>query len=581
MKQDTITYSNKILYAAAKEVWGQMGQTGEPPEVTADKLREWVKPLPTDEFFELLAIANAELHIESTRLLKEIPKEPEPDSFIAKMWYRIRRCRIQHAIDVPTQIRVQIHDSIKNKGITRYFRVESELFKANIEDQEITNSEETKPRMVVSWAAIAVLFGWKDEKGFTTIKEQYGINSLEDGVIAIHNLWKIINKEHSKKFYHPLEPILKEWLIDNIPKIEPEKRKDTAIAPEGLRTATRYKQSDALEVGDLPTCSKELQQLPLFAEIVDTQIVPALPLELYEAVAGASQPAGRGAPISQRIFINALLAYPIGKRQDNTVKLTTTLRDIKTWLYPNGNRNSHQDFIRRLRKALLEVHNYRISWERREWHIIAVDALPTTETKLDDPLPFTIKLPEGMSAANGAMVKLHPLRHYGATSAPKFRAWVRLAYIWDKAKIRNGGLRIYATIPKVKRNDNGYLIDQNDKLIRSGDPYYYKGRWQVKNGNALQNAWYHPYAIVIGEERNPQNDKVPVLSNTELIQLFYDDKPVNPNQKWKRLHDAKKHAMVMESEGHIVIEQEAVDHKRGIKGWRILEPRKGKIDIES
>ena len=571
MKQDTTTLSSEILRAAAKEEWKRMGQTGEPPEVTVDKLREWVKPLPTDEFFELLAVENAEAYIDSTRLLKEMPKEPEPDSFIAKMWYRIRRCRIQHAIDVPIQTR----DIINIEEFSRYF---------GLQYGTIENLTEIKPRMVLPIEVIPFILDWSSttEHEHDIIKRQYdGISISEEGVVAVHKLWHTVEKEHKGKFAHPLEPLVKEWIIDNIPKIKPEKRKDTGIAPEGLRTATRYKQSDALEVGDLPTCSKELQQLPLFAEIPDTQIVPALPLELYEAVAGSLHPAGRGAPISQRIFINALLAYPIGKRQDNAVKLTTTLRDIKTWLYPNGNRNSHQDFIEKLREALLEVHNYRISWERREWHIIAVDALPTAETRLDDPLPFTIRLPEGMNASNGAMVKLHPLRHYGATSAPKFRAWIRLAYIWDKAKIRNGGLRIYATIPKVKRNEKGYLIDQNDELIRSGDAYYCKGNWQVKNGSTLQTAWYHPYAVVIGEERNPQNDKVPVLSDTDLIQLFYDDKHIKRSNHRKRLHEAKRHALEMESDGHIVIEQDAVDPKQGIKGWRILEPRKGKIDIES
>lgn len=575
MKQDTTTLSSDILRAAAKEEWIRMGQTSKPPEVTADKLRAWILNKNIERVKQNSTLEDTptyDLQFKGETILSLMVKHSEPDDWQLATFYRTIMCCIQHTIDVPIQTR---------EGEQRCSEtVEGSTSEKLIPFTEITNSEEISLRMAAQVALTAIFEGWNHKPNSDRDYILYDVKSLEDGVVAIHKLWHTVKEEHKDEFLHPIEPIVKEWLIDNIPKIEPEKRKDTGIAPEGLRTATRYKQSDALEVGNLPTSSKELQ-LPLFAEIADTQIVPALPLELYEAVAGASQPAGRGAPISQRIFINALLAYPIGKRQDNAVKLTTTLRDIKKWLYPNGNRNSHQDFIEKLRKALLEVHNYRISWERREWHIIAVDALPTAETKLDDPLPFTIKLPEGMSAANGAMVKLHPLRHYGATSAPKFRAWIRLAYIWDKAKIRNGGYRIYATIPKVKRNDNGYLIDQNDELIRSGDPYYYKGNFQVKNGNALQTAWYHPYAVVIGAERNPQNDKVPVLSDTDLIQLFYDDKHIKRSNHRKRLHEAKRHALEMESDGHIVIEQDAVDHNRGIKGWRILEPREGKIDIES
>ena len=265
---------------------------------------------------------------------------------------------------------------------------------------------------------------------------------------------------------------------------------------------------------------------------------------------------------------------PQAERRDDTVKLQTTLRDIKTWLYPNGNKTSNRIFIPRLREALLEIHNYRILWERREWHIISVDALPNMETKSNDPLPFTIKLPEGMEVANGAMVGLHPLRLYGANSAPKFRAWIRLAYIWDKAKIKNGGYRIYATRAQVKRSAEGYLLNQNDELIRSGDPYKSRSGWKVKPGNLLQKAWYHPHAERIGVERNPTADKMPMLSDTDLVHLFYDDNSINKSAFWKRLHDAKKHTLEMEKDGYIVVEQNVIDPNTRRKGWRILEPQK-------
>ena len=63
------------------------------------------------------------------------------------------------------------------------------------------------------------------------------------------------------------------------------------------------------------------------------------------------------------------------------------------------------------------------------------------------------------SSMNGALIGIEPLRLYGAQSAPKFRAWGRLAYLWDAAKIRNGGKRIYATVPEVLRNADGYLVN--------------------------------------------------------------------------------------------------------------------------
>ena len=149
-------------------------------------------------------------------------------------------------------------------------------------------------------------------------------------------------------------------------------------------------------------------------------------------------------------------------------------------------------------------------------------------------------------------------------------------YLWDTAKQRNGGYPIYAKIPRVKRNAEGYLLDARGEVICSGDPYKTKkGRWGVRRGNTPQKVWYHPAAIHIGSQRNPQCDKIPVLTDKNLVALFFDSYKVEKNTFLKRVFDAKNAAMDMEADGVLIIERDAIDTKRGIKGWRMISVYQG------
>lgn len=43
------------------------------------------------------------------------------------------------------------------------------------------------------------------------------------------------------------------------------------------------------------------------------------------------------------------------------------------------------------------------------------------------------------------------LREVGLVSAPAWRSYLRLAYLWDDVKRKSGGRRVFATRPEVKR----------------------------------------------------------------------------------------------------------------------------------
>ena len=413
--------------------------------------------------------------------------------------------------------------------------------------------------------------------------EVFLIEDIDERIEAIHRQWLDLRKV-DVEIPHPLAPIVSAWIP--MPNVEPERRTDTGILHNAISEtypAPRLKMTvmDTMPPGEpeqmmliknLPQHEFQLE-LPGFA-FPESELVPALPLEAYETVGGRPSQSGRGAPISQRLFFNILLEYAQKQRGVyGTSRLNTNYRDVKSWLYPNRTTNPKSVIIPRIYGGLLELHNLFFVWERRAWNIISVDTLPTMAIKPDDALTFTVRMPDGMNTSNGALIGIEPLRVYGAQSAPKFRAWVRLAYLWDAAKIRNGGKRIYATIPEVLRNSDGYLVDARGEIILTGDLYRTREGWRVRNGNQPQKAWYHLLAIQTGKQvRNPQADKVPVLSDSDMVKLFYDHNERKGEAFRKCLELARKHALEMQDDGRIVVEEDQQNEKTRIKGWRILEP---------
>ena len=537
--------SCKILESYARAIWKKQGHSGDPPIPTPDELWEWMPPFNSEAYSRHIHKIFFEIGILVISSGDRPPENP-PDAWEDRAWFHFTRCFYQHGSDVP------IAGAMAS------------------DDDHVINSAEITPR-VLAYAGMYKLFTHDDN----TLKKEFNLKmeTIDDAIEAIHSLWNAVHAKHPDKFSHPLAPIIETWLTDQMPKVKPEQR-SSQITPSFLKETRIVKADPVLPIGEMHTQAPQTLMLPGF-EPENSALVPALPLEIYGTGAGA----GRGAPLDERIWMNALTALPFGVRDrhglPDSVRLTTTLRDIVAWLYPKGWNRTNQ--LPLIRKALYEVHNKRIAYERRDWSVVQVLALPNSTTKLDDPLPFSVRLPDGVSG-NGPMIDVETMRLYGTESAPKFRAWIRLAYLWDEAKKRNGGYRIYATIPEVLRNNEGFLTYSNGDVILSSKPKMGKdGRWQVGNGKQPQTAWYHPWATPIGTERNPQGDKVPVLSDSDMVLLFFDDSEVNRATFRDRLRIARKTATEMEAEGKVIIERDTIDHKRGVKGWRILEVRKPKV----
>ena len=347
-----------------------------------------------------------------------------------------------------------------------------------------------------------------------------------------HRTW-VGTLEHARP-EHPVAPSIKAWLG----KVAPNKR-ETGILPGSFHTPGT--------VGS--------------AEATSSALVPPLPLLAF----GGDRTQHRGAPLAKRIWWSVIANTPLTERKPDgsgSILLATTLRDIGAWLYP-GKRGLRRRDLPRLRAALVEADSIRIDWNGQPLQCVRIKARPT---KLDELLPFRVRLPPGSD--RGPMIQLGILYRCGTVSEPVFDAWIRLAYVWDLAKRNNGGRRVYATRPKVMRDeDRGWLIDESNEVIRGPDPVLPASkRRKVPRARPAVN-WRDSRAVRTGtDERSPAADRVPVFNNDGILRLLYgaEARPMT-RERVKAARRIIRHQFARTK----YVEIEPV----GKQGMRLLQPR--------
>ncbi len=152
-----------------------------------------------------------------------------------------------------------------------------------------------------------------------------------------------------------------------------------------------------------------------------------------------------------------------------------------------------------------------------------------------------LRLPEDCD--RGPRINRPQLQEAGRVSDPAFDLWLGLAYLWDEAKMSNGGRRVYATRPKAKRDKDGCLIDAHGRRILRAD-------------GSLVRDWRHARAVLDGFERHPHADKVPWLDTKQIRRLAYGgaDSGQTKQQRSRELRTTLKLLRKHEREGRIVIE---------------------------
>ncbi len=139
----------------------------------------------------------------------------------------------------------------------------------------------------------------------------------------------------------------------------------------------------------------------------------------------------------------------------------------------------------------------------------------------------------------------------------------------------DGRFRIYATRPKARRNEEGYLLNDRGEVILGHPSGLRKNRKIGKPflppGNAPQRDWRTPGAVLEGEERHPQADKVRVLHRDARRHLVYGYKESSKSQRPNERAKADELLLRLERAGQVVVEKDVTDLETGQKGWRILE----------
>ena len=288
---------------------------------------------------------------------------------------------------------------------------------------------------------------------------------LTFGVEAVQATWLNIPDQERPK--HPAVPLVEAWQA-RPSQVEPDCKR-RAIAPLVLKATQLHPQEKAQSdrsgqlplvlspnpVGEWPHHTRP-EELPFLELPRSGQLVPALPVQLYDRAGGVPQSKRKGAPIGIRLFFEALFSIPRQDRLPHTSQeLMVTLGDMAAWIWPKGWDRKRN--LPALVWALKDLGELRIEWERRLWNLVVARSLPTWETKLSDLIVLHVfSLPD---SDRGPMIDRSQLRHWGLKSAISYRIYLRLAYLWDDVKSKRGGYRVYANRPKVRRNEHGHLID--------------------------------------------------------------------------------------------------------------------------
>ena len=378
-------------------------------------------------------------------------------------------------------------------------------------------------------------------------------DTLAAPILGTHRVWKGI--DHTLRGRHPAGLLIEAWL-DARP-VTPDTRgqgilplsfKNTFLFGTPAHDRLPNELSQAV-IGQ----QTEASQLPLFEDTPRVNgLVPVLPLRLYELASRGRKEPGRGAPFAQRLFFEALLSVGrLDRVPGKTAVLRVKLRDLAAWLWPKGWNRSRD--LPKLQRSLIELHNMRVSWQRSQWALVLVLALPNNRTALHDDVVLRVEHLPG--SERGPLINRQQLRHLGLVSAPAWRSYLRLAYLWDEANKRNNGRRIYATRPEVERGNAGQILGPDGRALRR------------KDGRAIAD-WRHGTRTG-ATERNPRADLVPELGPDELIQLAFDDAPdLDNGARRKRLQRALKALKYLESKRLIVRERGDYGSERILEAWR-------------
>ena len=383
------------------------------------------------------------------------------------------------------------------------------------------------------------------------------VDELSQTIKEVHRIWREYGA--GMKVGHPYLPVVEAWQeLAPVPALWDGR--DHQVLPAPLATVRHEQHAEgdqarlpfdwdalgAVAVGD----PDDQAWLPGLAP-EPSGLVPSLPLILWDAAGGMSMARGRGAPLALRLWVEAMLAVPSGKRHWHATRVTCTLRDLVDGLWPNGSYRRSKD-LPKLVHTLRMVDQARVPWDsgRSLWRTVSLTSVPRDMRTLDTPIVFDVSLPPG--SGQGPLIHRPTLRRYGVESAPAYRAYLSLCWYWDRYGTVNGSM-IGATRPEVRRNEAGYVLDARSNVV-------------TEHGNPSRRAT-HPRAVHTGKrESNPAVTQYPVLSSDDLVRMCYPEVAENENTRRSQALRARETLEAMQRDGVVhVIEAEDASGKRGVR----------------
>lgn len=548
----TATTTAEIIEAATRFEWWERHPDEDCPDKAIPSeadLIEWLEECPTDE------VRRDEVRRETSPCLKAVLGGADDDTWVWRAY------------------------NFQDLGVFRLVSLESD-------DGSVDLSHLSDSTRIINWSA--------GDRGW----EICAFDSWVD-LCSVHERWCAMPAKDRSR--HPLVPLMSLWR-DRTETIRAETRADRII-PQGLTPARPSVISIVRDETEIPGFTGRVDEsgsgtqllLPGF-DPAPSSLVPVTPLLLANAAGLGDLKPGRGARMDKRILLFSLLAMPLNQRRPGgRYELRRTLKQlVHEWLYPpsnpdeavgRGNRSSWspKKHGEKLRRALNAVSVAGVILpDGAEWRPAIVRQLPNMGD-LESELIMELRLPEGSD--RGPMVSMPWLVSEGTISDPRFDGVLSIGYLWDEAKRQSGGTRVYATVPEVKRDKRGCLVDAEGKVITGPDPDPPSWRSKGKDGEKRKRkvpadqpatAWSDSRAIRTGgTEPHPNKDRVPVLSPDDRRRLLHAPSGDKPGTTLARERaDADSVLRVWQKAGRVVIEETS-------GGWRILEPRpKGEAEGE-
>lgn len=248
-------------------------------------------------------------------------------------------------------------------------------------------------------------------------------------------------------------------------------------------------------------------------EPVQPSPVPVLPFVApFDRAGGTSMTQGRGAAHSLRLFVETLLAIPPELRRSTgtPTALTCTLRQLRDALWPRGWQRG-RDWPR-LMAGLDDLSRLGVEWELPNgqggvWYTVTVRSRPRDGALLDDVFRFEVLLPPG--SHHGPMIDRSHLRLLGLDSAPAFRLYLALCWLWDTHGTYRGRL-VGPTVRRVERDDAGLIRDVRGRRVPE------------RNGTPSRRATHRRAVPTGGRTVNPAAlEQYPALSPDDLAIMAY------------------------------------------------------------